>query len=268
MHLLPHSPRVLAGIAIVALAGSLTACGSSEPSAPAATDSVASQDPTDPSVKKEPAEIEPLTLNASGLLGGDAGGLTFDTGQAGAVSVVLVGTPDPDAGTLPIVFRNGTDAAVSHVDVAATARDAAGALVATGSSQGTTTAQVAPGGVGLAYVFFDTDATLTPETVYEFTFETSEADTSSYNTSDLKITEANRVGSAIVGSAVNHNDAAVTGPYSADVYCFDAGALTSTHRSFADQDSDLEPGGAATFTVDLFDVPCATYVVGVTGYFA
>ena len=262
---------MLARVTAVLLAASLAACSSSTP--PAGGD--ASAEPTVSTSSSAPEKADeapvaaPLPLNADGLLGGDAAGLTFDDGEPGKVSVVQTGTPDSDSGTVPVVFRNNTDAAVSHVDISGTARDAAGGLLATGSSQGTTPAQIPAGGVGLAYVYFEPASTVLPaDTVFEFTFETTEADTSSYNTADLKVVEANRVGTAIVGSATNATGATVTGPYSADVYCFDAGRLTTSTRSFANEDDDLAADALATFTVDLFDAPCATYLVGVTGYFA
>jgi hypothetical protein len=69
---------------------------------------------------------------------------------------------------LPFAFRNNTNEGVSHVDWTGTARSG-GSIVATGSSQGTIPAQVKPGEVGLAFIFFDGTAKLPPADV-EYAF--------------------------------------------------------------------------------------------------
>lgn len=215
------------------------------------------------------AAAEPAALNADGVLAGTATGLTFDAGEPGEVSTVATGVYDPDSGTFPFVFRNNTSEAVSHVDASATARDSSGTLVGTGSSQGTTPAQIPPGGLGLAYIYFDDpEKKVTGDATLEFTFETSPADTSSYNTADVQVTEAQATGSTIIGTGVNQNDATLTGPYGVSVFCFDAGTLLGHSGTYTNEDADLEPDDTVSYTVDLFDDPCPTFVVGISGYFA
>ena len=97
-------------------------------------------------------------FNASGLLSGDANP-EFPAGDTGKVAVVAQAPIDKDknfgSATLAFAFRNNTDAPISHVDWTATAT-AGGKLVATGSSQGTQPAWVAPGEVGMAFIYFET----------------------------------------------------------------------------------------------------------------
>lgn len=268
----------LAGVAF-ALTALLTACGSTaEVDAPPAK-THAAEPPAEPVAKSpaEPAaepvaEPNPRALNADGLLGGNATVTDYDVGEQGKVSVVRVGRFDADSGTLPFVFRNNTPEAVSHVDASATVRDAGRALVATGTSQGTVPAQIPPGGLGLAYLYLAGEV---PDgATFEFTFDTSPADTSFYNTGDLRVTETSATddgvfGHEVIGTAENQTDATLTGPYSADVYCFDeTGTPLSTTLGFANESNDVAPGGTVSFSVSLYDDQCPTFLVGVSGYFS
>lgn len=189
---------------------------------------------------------------------------TFQDGEAGKVSVVQVGPFD--GSRLPFAYRNNTDAAISHIDWSATARNG-GQIVATGSSQGGTPAQVPPGGVGFAFIYFGSDTELPADAEYEFSENHMPADATPYNTAPFVITESNNVGGSIVGAAVNRTGSTVTGPYSVEVYCFDGDGLVSSTGTFTEQDGDLADGGTVSFTADLYDEPCPTYLLGVSGYF-
>lgn len=212
------------------------------------------------------AEVETLPFNASGLLGGNAEP-DLPPGDEGEVSVIQVGPLLKDSGILLFAFRNNTSEAISHVDWTASARSS-GSLVSSGTSQGTIPAQVASGEVGLAYIYFDNADAIPPKAEYEFSADSMEADTSSYNTAPLSLTESNLVGDAIVGGAVNDTGAAVTGPYSVAIYCFNGNKLVNYVSDFAEPDSDLENGDTVTFAADLYGDKCASYVVGVDGYFS
>ncbi|KQV64920.1 hypothetical protein ASC64_14485 [Nocardioides sp. Root122] len=251
----------------------LNACGSSteETEASESTSSVRSSngestDTQEADVSEESAEVEALPFNASGLLGGNAKP-DLPTGDEGEVSVIQVGPLLKDSGILLFAFRNNTSEAISHVDWTASARSG-GSLVSSGTSQGTIPAQVASGEVGLAYIYFDNAEAIAAKTEYEFSADSMEADTSSYNTAPLKLTEANLVGDAIVGGAVNDTGAAVTGPYSVAIYCFDGNKLVDYVSDFAEPDRDLEDGDTVTFAADLYGGKCATYAIGVDGYFS
>jgi hypothetical protein len=248
--------KTLARIVVVLAATllPLTACGSSGGDDDAKGGSTTASTP------------KPLPFNASGLLGGNAQP-NFPKGTPGKVSVVQVGPLDTSQGILLFAFRNNTPEGISHVDWSATARSG-GAIVSTGSSQGTTPAQVQPGEVGLSYIFFENSKAIPDDTEYEFKAESSPIDTESFNTAPLKVTEANLAGGAVVGSATNETGASTQGPYSVPVYCFDGDNLLRYRGGFAEQDGPIEAGGKATFTVDLFGEKCPTFAVGVDGYFS
>jgi hypothetical protein len=225
--------------------------------------------PTAPPSSPDAApSVESLPFNASGLLGGDASP-EFPDGDPGEVSVVAIGPLETSAlgGTLLFAFRNNTAASIAHVDWIATARNA-GAMVATGSSQGAIPAQVAPGEVGLAYIYFDNADAITDGAEYEFQVETSPADTSFYNTAPLKVTEVNVAGDSIVGAATNETGSEADGPFSVQVYCFDGDTILSQRLTFAEQSGPIDDGGTVTFSVDLFGEPCPSFAVGVDGYFS
>ena len=256
--------RTTGGLAaILAATLLLTACGSSsEPAASDAPETVSSA----PAEEAAATEVEALPFNASGYLGGTAQP-NFDAGEAGEVAVVQIGPLDTASGTLIFAFRNNTSESISHVDWTATARSG-GSIVATGSSQGTTPAQLQPGEAGLSYIFFDNAEAIPANAEYEFQASSSAAYTSPYNTAPLTVTEANVSGDSIVGSATNETGAETTGPYSVEVYCFEGDALLSSMITFAEQTDEVPDGGAVTFSANLFGDPCPTFVVGVSGYFS
>lgn len=262
---LTASRLVIASMGLALLVG----CSATAPAQEAATEPSAPAATFAPAETTAPAELEaaaPLALNADGLLGGNATVSDFEDGEPGVISAVSIGVLDPDSGTLPFVFRNNTSEGVSHVDATATVRDSAGAMVANGTSQGTTPAQIPPGGLGLAYIFLDSGEV--PEGAdVEIDFDSMQADTSFYNTGDLRVTEWSETDGGFIGSATNETDAAQVGPFSVSTYCFDeAGALERTFTSFTNED-EAAPGDTASFTVDFYGDPCSSYLFGATGYF-
>lgn len=210
-----------------------------------------------------PSESEPWPYKDGELLSGTATP-NFPEGEPDEVSVVQIGPLD--GSRLLFAYRNNTDVGISHIDWSATARSG-GKIVATGSSQGGTPAQVPPGGIGLAYIYFGFDTNLPSDAEYEFSENHLPADASSYNSAPFVITETTDVGGSIVGAAVNRTGSKVTGPYSVDVYCFDGDDLTSSTGTFTEQSGDLEDGGTVSFTADLYGEQCPTYLVGVSGWF-
>jgi hypothetical protein len=247
----------------------LAACGSSDgdPAEAASTPtSSPSESAADTEESKDAGDVAPLPFNASGLLGGNAQP-DFPDGEQGKVSVVQVGPLNTDQGILLFAFRNNTSEGISHVDWSATARSG-GKIVSTGSSQGTIPAQVQSGEVGLGYIFFENSDAIPDDAEYEFTVETSPADTESYNTAPLKVTEANLSGDAIVGSATNQTGASTDGPFSVSIYCFEGDNLLRYTGDYAEQDGPIADGGTVTFTADLYGEKCGSFAVGVGGYFS
>ncbi|MDT0142393.1 hypothetical protein [Microbacterium sp. PRC9] len=239
----------------------LTACGATDEEASTKPTAAASTPSAEPA-----AQVEPLPFNASGYLGGTAQPNLGD-GEPGEVTVVQVGPLDAVSGTLIFAFRNNTSDGISHVDWTATARSG-GSIVATGSSQGTTPAQLQPGEVGLAYIFFENADAIPADSEYEFEVSTSPVDTSPYNTAPLTVSEANVSGDAIVGSATNATGAETVGPYAVSVYCFEGDSLVSSLITFAEQTDEVADGGTVTFSASLFGESCPTFSVGVSGYFS
>lgn len=238
----------------------LTACGGARDAGDQAPISSAPSD----------APPKPLPFNASGLLAATALP-NLPEGTTGEVSVVQTGPLDvhmSGSAKLPFAFRNNTSAGVSHVDWTVTARSG-GKIVATASSQGTVPAQVRPGEVGLAFIYFGPGEPIPPaDADYTFQVETSAADQESYNTAALKVTEANSSGDAVVGSAVNATEKSVEGPFSVSVYCFNGDKLLGTYGAFAKPDGPANPGAEVTFSVPLYGASCPTSTVGVSGYFS
>lgn len=78
----------------------------------------------------------------------------------------------------------------------------------------------------------------------------------------------NLVGDAIAGGATNATGAAQAGPYSVAIYCLDGNEIVNYNSDYAEPVGDLEDGETVTFTSDLCGGKCASYVVGVDGYFS
>ncbi|MFZ7087661.1 hypothetical protein [Curtobacterium sp. RRHDQ10] len=257
-------PFVAVGATVLLLAGcSGTSSRSSGGDSSSTTSASASAEPS------KAAAAGPQPFNVGGLLAGNAQP-TFGDGEPGKVSVVAQGPLEKDmigGAELSFAYRNNTGKAIAHVDFTGSAR-ANGALVASGSSQDATPAQVLPGEVGFAMLYFD-DAASVPDTgvTYDFSATTSPANSSSYNTAPLKVSESNNNGTAIIGSAVNQTGKPLTGPYSVDVYCFTGNDLTGRLTHFASQDGDVAPDGQVTFSATLNDTKCDSYTFGVSGYF-
>ena len=195
----------------------------------------------------------------------------FPPGQSGRVDGVAIGQLDKSLGsaTLPVAFRNNTAHGIAHVDLTSTARLASGKVVGSGSSQDVVPAQIPVGGIGLAYIYFESAKAIpTHGTRYAFNSDASPADTSSYNTAPVKITQANHVGGAIVGTGINATGKKLTGPYAVDAFCFINGSeLARVESDFANEDGDLRPGATISFSIDLYGDACSRYLVGSSGFF-
>lgn len=217
-----------------------------------------------------PAPITPADIKASGLLGGNASP-KVPAGDPGKVAVVLVGpvpTEQRPGFSVPIIVRNNTNKAVGRVEATGAARDATGKLIASGRSQGFDPVSMKPGELALGFVYYSPGTTIPSDTKFDFTIETSEPGAGRpFDLASLKLTEANLVGKRVVGTALNGTGKALEGPFGVHVFCFDVpGNLATSLGGFATPDK-LEPNGSVTFQVDLFDRPCSTFLVGVSGYY-
>ncbi|ROS75163.1 hypothetical protein EDF24_2605 [Curtobacterium sp. PhB130] len=252
----------LGGAVTLLLAGCSTSSTSNVAAGAVSESATASPTPT-------PTTVEALPFNAGGYLGGNATP-TVDAGEVGKVSVVATAPLDSDgigSGTLAFAFRNNTSAPISHVDFTGTAT-ASGKVVASGSSQDTIPAQVQPGEAGFGYIYFE-DTSSIPESgvQYDFKASTSPANTSSYNTAPLTVTQADNNGTSIIGTAANKTGKPLTGPYSVGIYCFNGDALSASTLDYATETGDIEADATVSFSHDLYDTPCDTFAIGVSGWF-
>jgi hypothetical protein len=217
-----------------------------------------------PEGSAEGASVEPTTsplLNIKGKF-------EIPAGEDGALSIVVIGKPDPASGTVPVVIRNMTASPLTNLEVSGTARDGAGELMGSGSSQGFAPELVKPGEWAFGYVFID-GVKAAKDTEFDFTATGNEPDNFS-GSIDVEIVEValtkGNFGDNLTGILKNPTDEEVSGPVDVSAACFDkSGALISTQSGFADSDS-LAPGGTSSFSVDLFEDPCEFFAVGSSGY--
>lgn len=255
------------GIAALTAALALTAC-SPATSTPADAGSVTTS--AKPAASAE-AKTTALEFNSSEMLGGNAKPI-FPEGESGKVSVVAQGELKKNEGMsdgmLLFAYRNNTNAAISHVDFTVAA-SADGKIVGSGNSQsGGIPAQVQPGEVALDYIYFSNVASIPDGGVtYDFKVKTLPADTSSFNTAALKVTQADNNGTGIIGAATNATGKTLSGPFGVYAYCFDGNNLLSLVQSYATETDELAAGAQATFSIDLYGRTCDSFVLGVSGYF-
>jgi hypothetical protein len=237
---------------------------------PASAGSSSGQSATKSTVSTR-AGPSPLPLTANGLLKGTAKP-TFPAGTPGKIDVVGVGPLDVNPsgdGTLPIAVRNNTNSGVAHIDISATARNSAHKVIATGTNQGVQPAQLHPGELGLSYIYFQV-GTAVPKAgaTYTFSVASMPADSSSYNTASVKVTEANASAGSIVGTGANTTGKLLQGPYKVDIFCFNGPHFAFVRSAFTNENNDLQPGGAVSFTVNLDGAACPTFLAGISGYYA
>ncbi|MGI8797200.1 MAG: hypothetical protein ACR2IR_11575 [Acidimicrobiia bacterium] len=189
--------------------------------------------------------------------------------------VVVANGPSQD-GSVPVVVRNNKKRRVTNIEVQGTARDAAGTVIGSGSSQGIEPAALPPGGIGIGYVYFGfDDEQRLADATFKFTVsaeKSSDAERDYFVS--VEVTEHNKVESLefdflqgeIVGIVRNPLDIEVTGPIGVLAACFDeSGAPVLSSRGYTEVE-DLQPGAESPFSVDYFETPCPTYLVGASGF--
>jgi hypothetical protein len=126
-----------------------------------------------------------------------------------------------------------------------------------------------PGQTSIGFVYFQVGTTTIPANVtFDFTVTTSPVGPpASFGHTDFRVTEANLIGSSVVGTAINGTGQTLTGPYPVNVFCFNtAGGLVGATGDFANPDADAAPGATVSFQVALYN-PCSTFLVGVSAFF-
>lgn len=230
--------------------------------------SAASDDPTQESSATESAAESTSVAPTTSAVLNIKGKFDIPDGEDGELSIVVIGEVDEASGTVPVVVRNRTDAALTGIEVSGTSRDGAGKLVGSGSSQGFAPESINPGEWAFGYVYID-GVKATKDTSFDFTATGNEPDeflsSIDVEIAEVELTEGS-YGDNLVGILSNPTDDEVTGPVDVSVSCFDkAGALIGTHSGFADADS-LAPGGTSSFSVDLFEDTCENWAMGSSGY--
>jgi hypothetical protein len=194
------------------------------------------------------------------------GDITIPDGQAGELSVALVGRPDGSG--VPFVVRNRTNAPLQDISVTGTVRDRAGKLLGSGSSQAMVPSVVQPGEWGFGYVYFGTED-LPADAAFDLKAEGSPVESTGFDDVDLEVTEVSRAngefGAQLVGIMRNTSDATIEGPIDVVAICFDGAVPTSTVSGFTDGD-EVAAGATTSFSLDLLDASCPAFAIGGSGY--
>jgi hypothetical protein len=218
---------------------------------------------TSPAPTTSPALAAPAAPDASPYVVGfgDLSVVSLPPGDPGAVTIVAAGTAVDARGAVNMIVRNNTPDAVGRIEVTGTARDAAGTLVGSGSSQGFQPQVVASGEIAYGYVYFDSD--IPAGSTFEFSVNGDAVDD---YFRPVTITEVNNTGSQIVGAVLNDTGVTVNGPIGADVICFAPdGSILGYVGSYAEQD-ELPAGSSGSFSIDLYGDDCPTGLAAASGY--
>lgn len=203
---------------------------------------------------------EPTTTLAPGSLSGTDSS-DFPAGTSGEVGVVASGKV---AESIAVVVRNATDKVVYNIDVTATVRDDNGDLVVTGDSQGFLPSVVAPGEIAIGSVFLGYSVEIPDGAEATFTV-TSDDEPSVFQDRPLLVTEVRQIDQRIVGVLSNTTGVELGSFVKVGLVCFDSSATpTAALTGSADQDR-IPVDGSGTFTIEVGDAVCDTYLVGSAG---
>ena len=239
-----------------------TAADGSETSSTAVPGETATSN-TEESTTTAPAAAEPAAPDASPyVIGfGDLSALSFPAGDPGELSIVSTGAQDELNDAVTTIVRNNTSDPIGQIEATGTARDADGALVGSGSSQGFKPVVVAPGEIAYGYVYFDGGF---PEgSMFEFNVAGEEVGT---YFRPITITEINNTGDAIIGGVSNDTSVDVTGPIGVDVLCFAADGTTIGPKGGYTEQSDLADGATGSFSISLYGRECPIGLAAASGY--
>lgn len=213
-----------------------------------------------------PEPIDPAGALASPYIQGNIEP-AFGLGEPGALSVIAVGAPDGDSSTVAFVVRNNTNGPLYNIEATGRVTEN-GQLVGSGSSQGFEPAVLEPGHIGFGYIYADSG--LSPTAAIEVTATGDRSRSDFYASIPLLIGQANLVNgefSQQVVGEVTAEDVAVTGPVNVLVLCVDAGGTVGrSFLGYTDGDAPIDPGATATYSVDIYNAECPTFLVGSSGY--
>lgn len=276
---------VIAALAVVAIAGAAGPSDDNEPEVGSPTSGVPTTARSDRDASSTPTTSAPTTVEESSPTTSeddtsspghsDSPGLHLSSaieipaGTGSDLEVVMMAPTD--GSSVPVVVRNNTSEVVYRIELSGTARDDAGTLVASGSSQRVAPSYVQPGEWAFASVYFGMNV-LDGDETFDFNVTSSGSGPGFFGGSvDLEVTEAEYgqgdFTDRIIGIVANRTDGTVSGPVSVDVACFADGNLVDVFGSFTDGD-DIGPGSSDSFTVDLYglEATCDVFAVGASGY--
>lgn len=210
-----------------------------------------------------PAPAEPAAPDASPYVVGfgDLSALSFPAGDPGELTVVSTGAQNELSDAVTVIVRNNTSDPIGQIEATGTARDAAGALVGSGSSQGFKPVVVAPGEIAYGYVYFD--GGFPDGSKLEFKVKGEPVGT---YFRPMTVTEINNTGDAIIGGVSNDTGVDVTGPISADVLCFAADGTTIGPKGGFTEEADLADGATGSFSIDLYSNDCPIGIAAASGF--
>ena len=197
------------------------------------------------------------------------GAVTIPAGEPGKLSVVQLGPPSGSLGSsVPVVVRNNTKDELERVEVNATARDGAGTIIGSGSSQNFEPETLGAGQWGFGYIYFDT--AIAADAAIEATASGSEPSSISnpfdkfpMKVNELQVQQDQYSGPTYLGTVTNPSTTEnAEDPISVQVGCFDAESkIQAVHNGFAD--GTAPPGGTASFSVSSYSTSptCPNIVV-------
>lgn len=186
--------------------------------------------------------------------------------------MTVVAISEPDGGTsFPFIVHNGTDQAISRIEVSGRAQDADGTTLGTGASQSIEPNVVLPDGYAIGYVYIETSDYELPAGSsipdLRIQFEEGLAEFENIIALDVENVEQLKSGD-LVGDVSNPHDVTVGGPISVATACLAADGTVTQRNEYTDGDT-VPAGGSVTWTLGSYgEKPekCAVRLVGASGF--
>jgi hypothetical protein len=245
----------------------LGACGGGDSDADDTV--VVTQDQSDSSEQESNDELPdtPQAYSTLTVIGDEA---ALPEGTDGEVTVVAIS--EPDGGTsFPFILHNGTDQAISRIEVSGRAQDADGATLGTGVSQSIEPNVVLPDRYAIGYVYVETSDFELPagSSIPDLRIQFEEGLSEFENIIGLDVENVEQLKSGdLVGDVTNPHDVTVSGPISVATVCLTSDGTVSEDNDFTDGDT-VPAGGSVTWTISAYgEKPkkCAVRLVGASGY--
>lgn len=192
-------------------------------------------------------------------------------GTEGEVTVAAISEPE-DGTSFPIILHNGTESAVSRIEVSGRAVGPDNATLGTGSSQSIEPNVVPPGGYAFGYVYIDTSEYSLPagSSIPDLRLQFTEGLGDFENIVTLDVENFEQLPSGdFTGDVTNPHDIEVSGPISVDSTCLTADGRILQRSDFTDGDT-VTPGGSVTWTLSTYDddtaKDCALTLVSASGF--